>query len=225
MSLAELLTLEVPARPAALLSTAVALAAPLRDTLAARHGCPVLDWYSTTETGPIACSRPGAPGLALLAPDLFVELLDASGRAVAPGQRGEIVVTGGRNPYLPLLRYRTGDHARRVVAPGPDGTPATYLAELEGRAAVIFRAADGSPVNPVDVGRALRQRFAVLQHRFEQRADGRCLATLRPAPGLPVDAAQVAAELEQLFGPGSVVEVLIDPTLGGDGKVVPYRRS
>ncbi len=36
----------------------------------------------------------------LLAQDVYVEI---------PGERGEITLTGGRSPYLPLLRYRTSD--------------------------------------------------------------------------------------------------------------------
>jgi phenylacetate-CoA ligase len=232
-SLSELLRLDVPARPAALLSTAVALAPPLRRALSERYACPVLDWYSTTETGPIACSKPDGAGdgdlagLAILAPDLFVELLDPEGRPVPDGARGEITVTGGRNPYLPLLRYRTGDFARWMAVTGPDGVVEWRLADLEGRAAVSFRADDGSPVNPVDVGRALRGRFAVLQHAFTQEADGSCRVVLRPASGIPVDPAQVAAELRSLFGNGTPIEVSIDPDLGRgrDGKVVPYRSA
>lgn len=219
-SFAELLRLGVAARPAALLSTAVTLDAPLADALAARYRCPLLDWYSTTETGPIACSRPGGPGMALLAHDLYVELLDADGLPVPEGERGEVAVTGGRNPFLPLLRYRTGDTARLVSH--PDGP---RLVDLEGRAAVTFRATDGSPVNPVDVGRALRHDFAVVQHEFLQRGDGSLAATLRPAWGLPLDPARVEAALQRLFGAGARVEVRVDDTLGLERKVVPYRRE
>lgn len=224
VSLGELLRLDVEARPAMLLSTAVALAPALARALAARYGCPVVDWYSTTETGPVACSRPGGEGLAPLAGDLFVEVIDEAGQSVPEGARGEIVVTGGRNPFLPLLRYRTGDHARMVTVAGPDG-PEARLVDLEGRAAIRFRAADGSPVNPVDVGRALRGRFAVVQHAFAQEADGACRAVLRPAPGLPVDPEAVAAELRALFGPGTPIAVELDPRLGAGGKVVPYRSA
>lgn len=217
-SFSELLRLDCRTRHAALLSTAVALAPALRAALEARFGCPVLDWYSTTETGPIACSKPGAKGLALLSPDLYVEVVGAEGLPVPEGARGEIAVSGGRNPFLPLLRYRTGDFARLVFA---EGEP--RLLELEGRPPVAFRAADGSPVNSVDVGRALRQSFAVVQHAFVQRADGSCEAVLRPAYGAPLDPAAVARELQALFGQATRVEVRIDAALGLERKAVPYR--
>ncbi|HEY3449197.1 MAG TPA: AMP-binding protein [Myxococcales bacterium] len=217
-SFSEMLRLEVPARPSVLLSTAVALTRPLAQALEAKYGCPVLDWYSTTETGPVACSKPGAEGLALLASDLYVEIVDEEGLPVPEGARGEIVVSGGRNPFLPLLRYRTGDFARMVW--GADGP---RIVELEGRGSVVFRATDGSPVNPVDVGRALRQNFAVVQHEFVQRADGSCEAKLRPAWGSPINPDQVVAELRGLFGKDAMISASLDEALGVERKAIPYR--
>lgn len=214
----ELMRLGPQVRPAALLSTAVSLTAPLRAALEARFGCPVIDWYSTTETGPVACTRPGGPGYSLLPHDLHVEIVDADGLPVPEGQRGEIAVTGGRNPYLPLLRYRTGDFAR-MARVGDE----VRLLDLEGRASIVFRADDGTPVNPVDVGRALRQNFAVVQHEFVQRADGSCLAAIRPAYGMPIDAEAVRTDLRGLFGAKARVEVRVDDALGVERKVVPYR--
>lgn len=217
-SFAELLRQDIRARPLALLSTAVALPGALAKKLQERLGCPVMDWYSTTETGPIACSKPGGTGLAVLPTDLHVELLDEHGFPVPEGQRGEVTVSGGRNPYLPLLRYRTGDHARFETQAGE-----RRLVDLEGRAAVLFRALDGSPINPVDVGRVLRHEFAVLQHEFLQRADGSCRATLRPVPGIPVSSDAVHAQLQALFGAGARIDVELDEDLGKDQKPVPYR--
>ena len=91
------------------MSTSLALDPSLRQALAARFGCPVVDWYSTVETGPIAFACPSGTGLHLLPHDLHVEVLHPDGSSCAAGERGEIAVTGGRNPYLPLFRYRTGD--------------------------------------------------------------------------------------------------------------------
>lgn len=221
ISFAELLRLGTGVRPAAAVSTAVAMSLGLRRRLAAELGCPVVDWYSLTETGPIAYLCPTGEGFHLLPHDLHVEALDEGGHPVAPGARGEITVTGGRNPYLPLVRYRTGDWGRLAFEPCPCGDPMPRLLDLEGRRPVLFRAADGTLVNPVDVSRVLREHCLV-RHAFAQRADGRCELVLRPFPDVPVDLAAIGAQLRSLLGEVALA-VRVDPTLGDrDPKLVAY---
>lgn len=151
-SLAELLqpSLVGQLEPLALFSGATALSAPLRADLEEAFGCPVIDVYGLHETRPIAVSSDGGPHV-VLDRRLVVELVDPAGRPVAPGERGEIVVTAGENPLLPLVRYRTGDHARLVDV---GGRPA--LADLEGRDPTVFAHADGSAVPCVDLTQHLQ---------------------------------------------------------------------
>lgn len=117
-----------------------------------RFGCPVIDIYSMNETGPIAFARADseADEHEILPHNLFVEILDEAGRPVAPGERGEIVVTGGVNPFLPLIRYRTGDFAAlsfRAATP--------RLVGIERRRPVVFHAEHGKPVVSISVTVAL----------------------------------------------------------------------
>jgi phenylacetate-CoA ligase len=112
LGFAEMLAWRIDTRPAALLTTAVTLLPGLKARLEAAYGCPVIDTYATTETGPIAYANPDGEGLSLLPHDIYVEVVDDRGRALAEGEYGEICVTGGRNPFVPLLRYRTGDFGR-----------------------------------------------------------------------------------------------------------------
>src|SRR5207253_11178665 len=102
LSFAELATLPLRWRPRALLSTSMALRPALRRTLEERFGCPVLDLYSLNEAGPVAVFDDRAGGHVLLQPRMYVEILDRAGRPVPPGERGEVTLTGGFNPCLPL---------------------------------------------------------------------------------------------------------------------------
>lgn len=221
---AELLDLAPAVRPRAMFSTAFALAPALARKVAARFGAPLIDWYSSIETGPVAFScREGE--FHVLPHDLHVEVVDANGRPCAPGKAGEICVSGGRNPFLPLLRYRTGDRARLETKACRCGDPRPRLSGLEGRAPVVLRAADGSPVATVDVSRALRD-FAVAQHALVQRADGSVDLAVRPLPGWTVDTARVAAALRRVFGPRAKLRVRAAARLAGKGrasKVVAFR--
>ncbi len=222
LGFAEMLAWGIECRPRALLSTAVALTPQWRARLEAHYGCPVIDTSATTETGPIAYAGPENEGMHILPPDLYVEIVDPAGRPVPEGERGEICVTGGRNPYLPLLRYRTGDFARLVWSEPSVADPAPRLMDLEARQPVSFRAADGSPVNPVDVGRVIR-RWVFIQHEFVQRADRSIELRLRPAPGLPLPAETIREALAVLFGAVPGVHVEIDENLGREAKPVPFR--
>jgi phenylacetate-CoA ligase len=223
---ATLLEWGIQAAPRLLLSTAVAMTAALRSRLQAHFQCPVVDWYSVTEAGPIGYTCLENNGFHVLPHDIFVEILDDEGGLRPPGEVGEIVVSGGRNPYLPLLRYRTGDRAAIDPAPCPCGDPMPRLIDFMGRAAVRFMAADGSVVNPVDIGRVLRDH-PILQHEFVQRSDGSCDLRLRPvlADRAP-DPDRIRRRLMALFGPDATIRVHIDPELGGSApgnKVVAYR--
>jgi phenylacetate-CoA ligase len=162
ISLSALAELSMRHHPRALLSTSMALHAGLRAQLENHFCAPVLDIYSMNEAGPIAAYVPHVDAFVLLQPGLYVELLDDQGQAVPPGERGEITLTGGINPCLPLLRYRTGDHARWIDTPlGP------ALADLQGRPPVRFRHAQGQWVNNIELSQALRslplRRFALHQ--------------------------------------------------------------
>jgi phenylacetate-CoA ligase len=215
VALAEMTQWALSIAPAAIFSTAVTLSPGLAKIVGDQYGCPVIDWYSTTETGPIAFTAPDGKGLQLLAPDLFVEIVDPQGFPVLDGEWGEITVTGGRNPYLPLLRYRTGDRGRMQAG---------RIVELDGREAVFFRAHDGSTVNPVDIARILRLHYAFVQHEFVQFKDGACRMTIRPAPHTRLDLEHMDALLREVFGKDQPLELIIDDQLGADGrKVIPYR--
>ena len=149
ISLAKLASLPLRTRPSAILSGAMSLGEGLRKRLAARFDCPVVDLYGITEAGLIAWREDNGQHH-LLPRQLHIEILTPSGTPCAPGERGEITVTCGENPLLPLLRYRTGDHARLTVT---DGVPA--LLDLEGRDPVRYRAADGSWVNSIELTHVL----------------------------------------------------------------------
>jgi phenylacetate-CoA ligase len=223
LSFAEMLRQGVRHRPKALVTTAVALSRGLKRRLERAYGCPVVDWYSLTETGPLGYACPKGHGYHHLPHDVHLEALRPDGTLAAPGERGEIAVTGGRNPFLPLLRYRTGDWGRLDFGRCPCGDPMPRLLDLEGRAPVVFRRADGSPVNPVDVSRVLRE-FPLVQHELLQRRGGAVELTVRPL-GSAAPLKALRAALAGLFGPGVVLRVRASKTLGlrDGGKTVPYR--
>lgn len=211
LAFAELAQLPLRTRPRALVSTAMTLLPGLRRSLEARFDCPVMDLYSTNESGPIAAAEPEGEAYLLLQPRLYVEVLDPHGAPCPPGVRGEVTLSGGFNPFLPLLRYRTGDFAHLEFR---DAVP--VLAGLEGRPPIVFRAVDGRPVNNVDVSNALRH-YPIAQFTLHQFADGALTFRMRASGA---GEAQIRAALLALFGPSQPLIIEVADSLSD--KVVQY---
>jgi phenylacetate-coenzyme A ligase PaaK-like adenylate-forming protein len=155
-------------QPLAIFSSATPLSDGLREQLTETFDCPIFDVYSLTEAKFIAARGQGE-GHDLLAPDLYVEILDDEGRLVPAGERGEITVTGGRNKYLPLIRYRTGDYASleyRGYQP--------YLCGLQGRCDATLVDGQGRSIPSLDVVNTLRE-LPLIGFSFKQDRDGNYL--------------------------------------------------
>ncbi len=211
ISFLALARLPLKTRPKALVSTAMTLLAGWQRELEDRFGCPVIDIYSMNECRTIAVRTDR--GYEILPHDLYVEILDPAGRACPRGVRGEITLTGGRNPFLPLLRYRTGDFASM------DFSPAPALIDIEGRTPIVFVAPDGRLVNNIDVTYILRP-FAIAQYSLHQFADRSLLLRLR---GGDIDEDKVRSVLLKIFGADQMlaIEEMTDAHTAG-GKVIPY---
>jgi phenylacetate-CoA ligase len=192
ISLAELAELPLRCAPKAVLSGAMALGDGLRARLEERFGCPVVDLYGITEAGLIAYKDCEAHRL--VPRRLFVEILDESGNRCPTGVSGEITITCGENAALPLLRYRTGDHAALR-----DGV----LTGLEGRETVRFRSAGGAWVNSIELTHVLSP-LRIVAWQLHQRADG-SLSLIMHETGAPAPSLAEAA-VRSLMG-GVPIEV------------------
>lgn len=214
---AEALARKLPLGARAILSTSLELTPALRQGLEEAAGCPVVDFYSANDTGPIAAGLPGKNGyFAVLPHDIFVEAVGPDGKSVGTGVTGEICVTGGRNPYVPLLRYRTGDLGSIHFIKDSTGMPRKCI-KLEGtRREVLFRRTDGSLLNTADIGR-LMVSYPVYRFTCAQEADGS--VTLRVAASiLEAFAESLRADVERLLGKGARVTVTGDPIPPAAGK-------
>lgn len=123
------------APPGIVLSSAQHLPRSLRE----RFGtlCPVVDYYATTETGPIAWRCLVDPdSWHLLTPDVWVESLD-----------GELIVTRLRDSVLPLLRYRTGDSGTVVWGGCSCGAGGAVIRGFGGRRECRLLRPDGVSVD------------------------------------------------------------------------------
>jgi phenylacetate-CoA ligase len=157
----------------------------------------------------------GANLHALLQPQLFVEVLDSQDRPCPPGVRGEITLSCGFNPFLPLLRYRTGDFASMIFL---DAAQRVALAAIEGRPPTVFRGMGGQRINNIDISTVLKP-FAFAQYTLHQAADGSLTLRVQSGGANP-DAQRLRRALLPLFGDGQELNIA-EMEVSGD-KVLQY---
>jgi phenylacetate-CoA ligase len=173
-----------PPRPQLVLSSAQRLAPSLRAEATERLGAPVVNYFATTETGPLAWECPTGPGrFHLLHPDAWVEEVD-----------GELAVTRLRDSPLPLLRYKTGDRGGVVDGPCPCGARGRSIVAFTGREPFAFRTPDGREVDAW----ALSWLFKDIPlTRFELAQIGPERFTLRLDPNPSLDPSLLALRLRR----------------------------
>jgi len=85
----------------------------MRDKMNDWLGVKAINIYGTSElSGPLWCECSEQVGMHVWADLTLLEIVDPkTGEALAPGERGELVVTMLQKEALPIVRYRTGDIA------------------------------------------------------------------------------------------------------------------
>lgn len=215
-------------QPEALHSTALELTPALRSKLSEYFQCPVINFYSLNETGPIAYSCPVDPNwMHLLPHDLYIEIISNDSQKPLPsGNVGEIVITGGRNPYLPLLRYKTGDQGEIQYGPCLCGDHFPRIRLLSGRKPVYFQNTKGETVNPIDVARILRKNPIIYQFQVDQLGEKEWECRLSLEENVMSNKAiwemeknAIITELQTLFGNESLIKIKTDYPLDGKKQI------
>ena len=98
--------------------------------------------YSSEEGGLMGCHCGDSLHYHLNSEIVLVEILDAEGRACAPGQQGRVVITPFFSTALPLIRYEQGDTAElRLSCSCNSSLP--VIANISGRQDQFMRFPEG----------------------------------------------------------------------------------
>ncbi|HEY9787314.1 MAG TPA: hypothetical protein V6D17_18125 [Candidatus Obscuribacterales bacterium] len=196
LSFMELTKLPLKTRPKALVSSSMTLLPGWRQELENHFQCPVIDVYSMNECRLMAVAA--EQGYVIVPHDLYVEIVDTEGRPCPPGVAGEVTVTCNRNPFLSLLRYRTGD---RATLEFHGNTP--VIASFEGRKPTLFVSMAGKVVNNIDVSTVLYP-FPIAQFHLHQNKDRSLVLKLRGAESERED---IRKSIVKLFGRKQSLEI------------------
>lgn len=156
-----------------------------RERIARAFDARVYSWYGHSERVVLAgeCEKNSSyhhfPDYGVL------EIVDDDGKSCErEGERGEIVGTGLLNRCMPLIRYRTGDYATRLLSECECGRCWDRFANVEGRwrqDMVVGRSGARISLAALNMHGPLFER--VVRYQYFQEKAGVCMLKLMVAPG------------------------------------------
>ena len=190
------------------------------------YGIPAFSLYAAVEAPSMGFECREHRGLHMNE-DLYpVRLVDGSGRAVLPGERGEVVVSNLVNRAMVLLNYRLGDLASFVPGSCPCGRTLPMMSYPEGRSYDWLELPSGRPLTAFAVNQAFRDEPGVLQYQLVQEAPRsfRVALVVKEPFDLKGYEARATARLAGLFGEGVSLRAAVVPAIPrtASGKVRPY---
>jgi len=172
--------------PRAVVTGGEVLDEPTRQLLELAFRCTVFNRYGGTEAGLIAheCGFDPLHRLHVQSDAVFVEVVSGD-EPVAPGERGELVVTSFHSRALPLVRYRLGD-VGRLEAGGATcscGRGFPFLAEIEGRVNDIFFLPGGRSLSSHVFHKVFRDARSIRAFQVIQLAEDSFECRVEPVRG------------------------------------------
>lgn len=148
------------------------------------------------------------------------EILRADGSPCAPGEVGDVVLTGLINEAMPLIRYRVGDRAAWSKENScPCGRPLPVIEQIEGRREDYLYSAERGWVGRLDP--ALKGVQGILECQFVQQQPDAVRVICVPSPAFgAVDREQLEHNLRARLGASMKVEWELVPAIprGANGK-------
>lgn len=175
-----------------------------RERLQDAFGVPVMNNYAAGECMHLSTGCSTDPGVHVNADWSILEVVDAAGRPVPPGERGSrILVTNLVNRAQPIIRYVIHDAVTWATTPCRCGNQMPRLARIDGRGNDTLWMRDQSGtwhrLEPMVLKAALHYCTDVLDWRVEQQAPNQFRITVVPVPGLTVDEARLRLVLDRQF--------------------------
>ena len=143
-----------------------------RQQISEVFNCPVANGYGGRDAGFIAHECPEG-GMHITAEDIIVEIIDAQGNPLPPGESGEIVVTHLATHDFPFIRYRTGDMAILHDQPCSCGRGLPLIREIQGRSTDFVVAQNGTVMHGLALIYILRdlpqiEAFKIVQESLDE---------------------------------------------------------
>jgi len=169
-----------PHQPRSVIVSAEKIFQHHKDFIEQAFRAPVFERYGSMEFSFIAAECDRHLGMHVNSDNLYVEILDEQGRPVAPGEVGEIVISGMNNYAMPLIRYRIGDFGTWAPGPCTCGRGLPLLAEVLGRVTDVISTRSGRACTGILFPYILDEFPSVAQFQVTQESPDRIIVRLVP---------------------------------------------
>jgi len=175
--------------------------------------CPVMDFYSGSEFGPVAIEDCKSHRLYVCEESVFVEFKPRPDFAEADKGLVELIFTPFYNYAMPLIRYATGDFAVLDHEPPPDRRTLRRLQRVAGRERNFFILPSGRLWWPTYQSGILGSLLDYTQMQFAQTARDRIELRFASANSEPIkDAEKLYAYLRKV--PPEPMEIVVKRVAG-----------
>jgi len=178
-----------------------------REILGEGFGAPVVDLYNSWEFGNIAWECHCLKGYHINTDSVVLELI-RDGRAVSPGEKGEVILTGLNAFAMPFIRYRIGDVGVLSGRGCPCGRGLPLLERIEGRTDDLIHLPGGGILSPFTITTVLRFIPGIGQFRFVQTGERDFQVHLvKGNASRPDTLGEVKTQLEKILGTDVRIDV------------------
>ncbi|MBM4244985.1 MAG: phenylacetate--CoA ligase family protein [Deltaproteobacteria bacterium] len=174
-----------------------------------RLGAAVWTSYQAVESLKIGYECACAAGLHVHADLCVVRVVDAEGRDVGPGGRGEVVISNLVNRATVLLNYRLGDEVVVPATPCGCGTPLPLIGFPEGRVEDWFALPTGERVHTQRLRALFTDEREVWQYQLVQERPSslRVALVVAERADRPALAGRVGRAIAGVVGPGVALSI------------------
>lgn len=214
-----------PPRLRAIWTGSEILSPALRQDCESFFACPIVDTYSTAETGYLALQCPQSGLFHIQSETVKLEILDPAGHPCPPGQTGRVVVTPLHNFAMPLLRYEIGDEAE-FGPPCPCGRGLPTLGRVIGRTTDYLVHPDGRRTRASQLTSELTHFPNIAQYQIIQRSLERIEVMIAANPAFTPDGLRdLHTVIDRAFEHKFHIDITFHPRIPIEpgGKLRPFK--
>jgi phenylacetate-CoA ligase len=200
-------------RPRAIVYGADAMTPANRSLIERELRIPVLSTYQAVEALRIGFECEARCGFHISTDQVVVRVVDASGRDVAPGQRGELILSNLTNRAMVVLNYHLGDMVTLGRGPCECGRTLPVIENIDGRLDDLIARPDGTWIHALTLLPQLQAVNGVSQVQIVQEAVEQFTLRVVWAAGGEMDCAGLTSRMAAVLGPAAQVRVESVPRL------------